>query len=51
LSSLLAYCRSVASVDRNIGRILTALEQFDLHRNTIVVSTSDHGYMIGRHAS
>lgn len=50
-SSLLAYYRSVASVDRNIGRILAALEQFDLHRNTIVIFTSDHGYMIGHHGA
>jgi uncharacterized sulfatase len=42
-----AHFKSVASVDRNVGRILDALERMDLAQNTIVIFTSDHGYMIG----
>jgi choline-sulfatase len=43
------YYASVHSVDRNVGRLLDALERLGLAGNTIVVFTSDHGYMIGHH--
>lgn len=43
------YLASVASVDRNLGRLLDALEEHDVADNTIVVFTSDHGYNIGHH--
>ena len=33
----------VASVDDNIGRILTTLEQLELAENTVVILTSDNG--------
>jgi uncharacterized sulfatase len=43
------YHSSVHSVDRNVGRIMALLEQLDMVENTIVVLTSDHGYMMGHH--
>ncbi|MGI8783769.1 MAG: sulfatase family protein [Acidobacteriota bacterium] len=43
------YYASIHSVDRNLGRLLDALDQLDLARKTIVLFTSDHGYMIGHH--
>lgn len=43
------YYASVHSVDRNLGRLLARLEELGLDENTIVVFTSDHGYMIGQH--
>ena len=43
------YYASVHSVDRNLGRLLEMLDQLGLRENTIVVFTSDHGYMIGHH--
>jgi arylsulfatase A-like enzyme len=43
------YYASVHSVDRNIGRLLASLDRLDLSRRTIVIFTSDHGYMIGHH--
>jgi uncharacterized sulfatase len=43
------YYASVHSVDRNVGRLLNLLDQLDLDRNTIVIFTSDHGYMMGQH--
>ena len=43
------YLSSVHSVDRNVGRILKFLEQSNLEKNTIVIFTSDHGYMMGHH--
>ncbi len=43
------YYASVHSVDRNLGRLLGLLDELDLGRKTIVLFTSDHGYMIGHH--
>ena len=45
----LAYYASISSVDRNIGRLLDALDEMGLAENTIVIFTSDHGYNEGRH--
>ena len=44
-----AYYASIHSVDRNLGRLLAALEALGLYENTIILFTSDHGYMIGHH--
>ncbi|GAA1485326.1 sulfatase-like hydrolase/transferase [Brachybacterium fresconis] len=44
-----AYCAMVSLVDDEVGRILEALEEAGLARNTIVVFTSDHGEMLGDH--
>jgi uncharacterized sulfatase len=43
------YYASIHSVDRNIGRLLKLLDELGLADNTIIVFTSDHGYMIGHH--
>jgi uncharacterized sulfatase len=43
------YLTSVHAVDRNVGRLLAKLDELNLTGNTIVVFTSDHGYMIGQH--
>jgi uncharacterized sulfatase len=43
------YYASVHSVDRNVGRVLQLLDDLDLARKTIVIFTSDHGYMMGQH--
>jgi uncharacterized sulfatase len=43
------YYASVHSVDRNLGRLLALLDELALSDNTIVIFTSDHGYMIGHH--
>jgi uncharacterized sulfatase len=43
------YYASVASVDRNVGRVLAALDRLRLADNTIVIFTSDHGYHLGHH--
>ena len=44
------YYASVASVDRNVGRVLDLLDELKIAENTIVVFTSDHGYHNGHHA-
>ena len=43
------YLASCTSIDRNLGRLLKALDDLKLSDNTIVVFTSDHGYNIGHH--
>ena len=43
------YYSSVHSVDRNVGRLMDMLDELHLSKNTIVVFTSDHGYMLGHH--
>jgi uncharacterized sulfatase len=41
------YFSSVHSVDRNVGRVLHLLQELGLSDNTVVIFTSDHGYMMG----
>ena len=43
------YYAMVANVDWNLGRILEALNNEGIEKDTIVVFTSDHGEMFGAH--
>ena len=43
------YLGAVASVDRNVGRILDLLDELDIAKDTVVVFSSDHGYNLGHH--
>ncbi len=43
------YLACVASVDDNISRLLTFLDENDLAENTLVVYTSDQGFYLGEH--
>ncbi len=43
------YLSSVTGVDRNLGRVLAALDELGLAANTAVIFTSDHGYNVGHH--
>jgi uncharacterized sulfatase len=43
------YLASTRSVDRNLGRVMAALETKGIADNTIVIYTSDHGYHMGHH--
>jgi arylsulfatase A-like enzyme len=43
------YCRVIASVDDNVGRVLEFLDKEGLAENTIVVYTSDNGFFLGDH--
>ncbi len=44
-----AYYTSVEFLDRNVGRVLDALDRSGQAGNTVVVYLSDHGYMLGQH--
>ena len=41
------YLSSVTCIDRNVGRLLAALDRLGLAENTIVIFSSDHGYNMG----
>ena len=43
------YLGEISLLDRQMGRILAALERLDLEKNTFVIYTSDHGDMCGSH--
>ena len=44
-----AYAACVSYVDAQVGRLLDALEQNGLEKNTIIVFWGDHGYLLGDH--
>lgn len=43
------YYAAIHAIDRNLGRLLNKLDELNLTRKTIILFTSDHGYMIGHH--
>lgn len=43
------YLANVAFVDREVGRVLDALDEEGIARDTLVIFTSDHGDMLGDH--
>ncbi len=43
------YYASVAFMDAQVGKVLNALKEAGLEKNTIVIFTSDHGYHLGEH--
>ncbi|MBP7141869.1 MAG: sulfatase [Opitutaceae bacterium] len=43
------YLACVASVDRNLGRVLDYLDSHGLRENTLVIYTSDQGFFLGEH--
>ncbi|HEV2113955.1 MAG TPA: sulfatase-like hydrolase/transferase, partial [Terriglobales bacterium] len=43
------YYGNLAQMDDCAGRVLTALRELDLEKDTIVLYTADHGEMLGEH--
>ncbi len=43
------YLRTVAGVDENLGRLLAYLEEEGIMDDTIILYTSDQGFMLGEH--
>ena len=44
-----AYYASISYMDEQVGRVLEALDELGLRENTIVIFSSDHGYLLGHH--
>ena len=44
-----AYYASVSYMDAQVGRVLDTLDELGLRENTIVIFSSDHGYLLGHH--
>lgn len=44
-----SYYAATSFMDAQVGRVLDALEEMGLADDTIVVFTSDHGFMLGEH--
>ncbi len=43
------YLAAISYVDAQVGRLLAALDETGLAKNTIIVFWSDHGYYMGEH--
>lgn len=43
------YLACIASVDENVGRLLSHLDNTGLAKNTLVIYTSDQGFFLGEH--
>ena len=43
------YLATVTFMDEQVGRILKTLKELGLDRETAVIFTSDHGYLLGEH--
>lgn len=44
-----AYYTSIEFMDRNVGRVLAALDKSGQADHTLVIYTGDHGYLLGQH--
>lgn len=44
-----AYATSTEFLDKNVGHVLDALDRSAHANNTLVIFTSDHGYLLGQH--
>lgn len=47
--SLAGYYGNITQMDACVGRVYDALRELGLHKNTVVVYTSDHGELAGAH--
>lgn len=45
-----AYAAGVSYMDEQVGKVLAALTELGLDKDTIVVVWSDHGFLLGEHA-
>ncbi len=47
--ALQAYYASISFMDAQVGKVVNALDRLGLTENTVIVFTSDHGYLMGEH--
>lgn len=43
------YFACVTYIDAQVGKLMEALERLDLAQQTVVILTSDHGFLLGEH--
>lgn len=43
------YYSTISHLDYNIGKILTTINELELDNNTVIIYTSDNGFMMGSH--
>jgi arylsulfatase A-like enzyme len=43
------YHQTVSSIDESVGKLVSALEETDQRRNTLIIFTSDQGIAFGQH--
>jgi arylsulfatase A-like enzyme len=43
------YAALLTMTDRWVGKLLDAMDRYDMWKDTMVIFTSDHGYMLGEH--
>jgi iduronate 2-sulfatase len=48
-SCLQGYLAAISYVDAQVGRLIAALDETGLAKNTVIVFWSDHGYYMGEH--
>jgi len=44
-----AYAATLTMADRRLGKLFDAMDRHDMWRDTAVVLTTDHGYLLGEH--
>lgn len=43
------YCALLEFCDKSLGRVLDAMDQYDLWKDTMLIVNTDHGFLIGEH--
>jgi len=43
------FCRTIVSVDEQLGRLMKTLDEQGLTENTVIIHTADNGHFLGEH--
>lgn len=43
------YAAMISMCDRNLGRVLDKMDEYDMWKDTMLIVNTDHGYMLGEH--
>lgn len=43
------YAALLSMCDRNLGRVLDAMDRYDLWKDTLLIVNTDHGFLLGEH--